>query len=654
MTAASKRWLIVVLLVALILGATFAGATAAPPAAAIPGQSPAGSAPGILDPAATPAAALAALQRQIDAVLKQNHTPGAGVAIVRRDGPEWIAGLGLADVAAHRPVTPDTLFRIGSLSKSFVALSILKLQEEGKLNLQDTLKSRAPDLACENPWEQTDPVRIVHLLEHTAGWDDLGLRDLAFQPDQEATLQEALALRPIARLSRWRPGTRCSYSNVGSAAAAYVVAKVTGQRFEDYVEQNWFRPLGMTTASYWGTPEVQSRLTKLYFADGTTPLPYDKISLRPAGAINASVRELANYLQFYLNRGAFGGVQLLPAAAIERMERATTSYAAREGLGGGYGLANYAMVQDGWVYHGHQGAVKGGLTELAYLPAAGVGYVVVTNSAHQNALSGIGSLIRHHITGSLPAPVKPSVVHVSPALAHDYAGWYELASPPWESNRFILRLSLLSMVRFTETELRWRRLTRRPQVFAAVSDRFFRRAGEPVPTLALIADRSEGTLIQTTVPACGFTLRRVPGWQVALQLGTCAVTALLMLTTAAFALVWVPRKLFGRMRGGGHLSVRLLPLLATLSAACLAEYFLRGIPDTIPRFGQMTPWSLALFLLTLALPAFAVAGVVQAVRHRHAEMRRLVWWHSLATSVAMTIVSLYLAYWGVIGLRTWV
>ena len=129
MNPAFKRWLIVALLLALILGATLARAAGGPPAA-------------VLNPGLPPSGAHAALQEEIEAILQRTHTPGAGVAIVRRDGPEWIAGIGLADVAAHRPVTPDTLFRIGSLSKSFVALSILKLQEEGKLNLQDTLKSR--------------------------------------------------------------------------------------------------------------------------------------------------------------------------------------------------------------------------------------------------------------------------------------------------------------------------------------------------------------------------------------------------------------------------------------------------------------------------------------------------------------------------------
>jgi CubicO group peptidase (beta-lactamase class C family) len=157
-------------------------------------------------------------------------------------------------------------------------------------------------------------VRIVNLLEHTSGWDDMAPRDYAFNPAKELTLKEGLAFNPKTRTSRWKPGTRFSYSNSGPPAAAYVIEKVTGQRFEDYVEQNWFKPLGMNTASYFDTPEVQSRLTKLYHKDGKTPFPYWHILLRPAGSINASAKDMANYVQFYLNRGSFGGVQLLPPA----------------------------------------------------------------------------------------------------------------------------------------------------------------------------------------------------------------------------------------------------------------------------------------------------------------------------------------------------
>lgn len=121
----------------------------------------------------------AELEQAIRKVLAETKTPGAGVSIVSRDGVLWTAGIGKADVVRGRDVTPDTLFRIGSVSKSFVSLSVLKLEQEGKLHLTDTAHSLAPEIEFRNPWEATDPVRIVNLLEHTAGFDDLHLREYA-------------------------------------------------------------------------------------------------------------------------------------------------------------------------------------------------------------------------------------------------------------------------------------------------------------------------------------------------------------------------------------------------------------------------------------------------------------------------------------------
>jgi CubicO group peptidase (beta-lactamase class C family) len=87
------------------------------------------------------------LRKAIETVLRESKTPGAAIAIVSRDKEEWVAGIGKADVAANKPVTPETLFRLGSISKSFVGLAALKLQEEGKLKLTDTVRQWVPDLA---------------------------------------------------------------------------------------------------------------------------------------------------------------------------------------------------------------------------------------------------------------------------------------------------------------------------------------------------------------------------------------------------------------------------------------------------------------------------------------------------------------------------
>jgi len=139
-----------------------------------------------------PAQSIDELRQQIDKILKDTHTNGVSVAIVHKDGPEWVTGLGMADLASNRPATADTLFRIGSTSKAFASLSILLLADQGKLSLEDPVHKLAPDVWFENRWESTDPVRVVNLLEHTTGWDDLRLREYAKQVPDSMSVREGL------------------------------------------------------------------------------------------------------------------------------------------------------------------------------------------------------------------------------------------------------------------------------------------------------------------------------------------------------------------------------------------------------------------------------------------------------------------------------
>jgi hypothetical protein len=91
---------------------------------------------------------------------------------------------------------------------------------------------------------------------------------------------------------------------------------------------------------------------------------------------------MAAYLQFYLNRGTVNGVEVIPAASLDRMEMPTRTWAAQEGLKAGYGLSNYWSINEGFLYHGHDGGVAGGLTEMAYMPEHGVGYFYSINAAN--------------------------------------------------------------------------------------------------------------------------------------------------------------------------------------------------------------------------------------------------------------------------------
>jgi len=596
-----------------------------------------------------PAQSIAELRQQLEKILADTHTPGLSVAIVRRDGPEWVAGLGKSNVAANQAATGETLFRIGSTSKGFVSLSILKLVNEGKLSLQDPVHKLVPEIWFENRWEASDPVRVVDLLEHTTGWDDIHMREYA-KDAKGMTHREALDYDHHSRTSRWRPGTRMSYCNAGPTVAAYIVEKITGQRFEDYVTQNLFLPIGMKTATYFEQPSPQ--LTTLYHPDGKTPYPYWNIIGRPSGAINASAKDMAAYVQFYLNRGSVGGMLVMPAASIDRMETPTRTWEAQQGLKAGYGLSNYPSLHDGFEYHGHSGGVDGGLTDMAYMPEYGVGYSYSINSGNGEAFGKIGDAIRAYVTRSLQRPPVPAAAPL-PADAANYAGWYEPASPRFEIFQFLGRLLGLNRVRFAGGNLLLSNISEIDQPFVPVSGEQFRYLPkkdhpEPVATAMLLAPNVEGRFAYI-----GGTVKRIPTWLAMSEIGLTVFFLLAFVSILLYAPFWIIGGFFKKRRRPAERSMRLWPLIAVLSLLAFVGLSIASNSDIFARLGHMTIWSFGLFLTTLIFAVASLASAVALWLARKKEIRKCVRWFSIAVTLALLIATVYLAYWGVIGIRTW-
>lgn len=598
-----------------------------------------------------PAQSLVELQQQLETIMKDTHTPGLSVAIVHRNGPEWIAGLGIADVATGRPTTAETLFRIGSTSKAFASLSILKLANEGKLSLNDRVHKLVPDVWFENRWEATDPVRVVDLLEHTTGWDDMHLREYA-KDAPNMGLREAFDYDHHSRISRWRPGTRMAYCNSGPAVAAYIVEKISGQRFEDYVTQNFFLPIGMKTASYFQSNSTPA--TTLYHEDGKTPYRYWNILYRPAGSINASANDMAAYVSFYLNRSTVNGTEVMPAASIDRMEVPTRTWAAQQGLKAGYGLSNYWSVEDGFVYHGHNGGVEGGLTDMSYMPDYGVGYFFSINAGNADAFGKVSKAIRAYITRNLQKPPVPPVASL-PANAASYAGWYEPDSPRIQMIYFIERLLVMAYVQFKDGKQLVSSLGGMNEEYLPVEAAQFRHvdkqeAADPIPTTELIAPNSEGQFIQGSR---GDTFKRIPAWLAITQVLLAAWWVLAIVAIVLYAPFWLVGGLWKKRRRPAERGMRVWPLVAVLSLLAVVVIFTLCSEDLISRMGSLTVWSAALFLATVVYAFAALAGVVAFWRAPKEQVRRGVRWFSRAVILALLIAAIYLAYWGFIGIRTW-
>lgn len=600
-----------------------------------------------------PAQSTDELRQQLEKILKDTHTNGVSVAIVHKDGPEWVTGLGIADVASGRAATADTLFRIGSTSKAFASLSILMLADQGKLTLDDPVHKLVSDVWFENRWEASDPIRIVNVLEHTTGWDDLHLPEYAKQLPDNMGVREGLDYDHHSRTSRWRPGTRMSYCNSGPAVAAYIVEKLAGQKFEDFVQQNLFLPIGMKTATYF--EPAPSRATTLYHDDGKTPYQYSHILMRPAGSINASANDMAAYLQFYLNRGAVGGRQIVRASDIDRMEIPTSTWAAKDGMKAGYGLSNFWSVHEGFVYHGHDGDIDGGITDMAYMPDYGVGYFYSINSENGDAFDKIGNAIRAYITRNLQKPPVPAVAPL-PVNAADYAGWYEPNSPRTEITHFISRLTGLTWIQFKDGRLLSSSMGSLNDTYLPVTGRQFRHVPEkgsldPIPSLALLTPNEEGRFLQSGFE--GRVLKRISTWYAISEILLTAFVVLSILSIVLYAPFWIVGGLVKRRRRPAERTMRLWPLVAVLSVLAFVGIFMLSSDDLIDRMGNRTIWSEALFLSTVSYGIAVLFSAIAWWRAPKESVRRGVRAYSGIVTMALLVSAFYLAYWGVIGLKTW-
>jgi len=162
------------------------------------------------------------LRDRVARILEREHVPGAGIALVEGERTIWAGGVGLADRARGLPVTADTLFRVASITKSFVSLAMVRLAEGGRIDLDAPVAKLAPELQIDNRWAAGAPITVAQLLEHTAGFDDMHPNETSGPVSEEQIpLGEALARNPASRVARWRPGSRfAAFSPPISACSA--------------------------------------------------------------------------------------------------------------------------------------------------------------------------------------------------------------------------------------------------------------------------------------------------------------------------------------------------------------------------------------------------------------------------------------------------
>jgi CubicO group peptidase (beta-lactamase class C family) len=314
------------------------------------------------------------------------HVPGAALALIKDGRIVLERGYGLRDLQTHAPVTTATLFNIGSISKSFTALSIAQLVDQHQVDLDTPVIKYIPELQLSGP-RIAQAVTLRQLLSHSSGRPPDEQWPSQVPPTRPGIVSEFAAM-PITA----QPGTRFQYCSRCVVLAAYVLERVTGQSWEAYTRMHIFVPLGMTTASFGplGLQQAPDRAQPYWHEAvlGDVAVPWSRLqflqSLGPAGGVDASISEMARYAVLQLGQGTFSGCRVVSTQMMVEMHRPQiavgsdwTSLARTQNLH--YALGWFIADVRGLHLAYHNGANPGFRATIALAPSSESGVVILTN-----------------------------------------------------------------------------------------------------------------------------------------------------------------------------------------------------------------------------------------------------------------------------------
>lgn len=372
------------------------------------------------------------LGEKIPYMMRQCKLPGFSIAIVHNGAVCYADGFGARDPQRNLPATADTLYAIGSVTKSFVAMGILQLAEAGKLNLQDPVSQHIPfTLGLPEA-----PITIHHLLTHSLGLSSLATSTMVIH--KGLGLESGIPLSSPNDFYRFvngaqdeivaKPGERFFYHNAGYRMLGHIIQEKSGLPFHEYLQQRIIAPLGMARTTF-EVAALQADADHAIFhrksaagANEPTPFPYPSPVDNPefsflsaAGGLFSSVNELAQYVQMHLAQGQGQSPPLMSPTSFAQMHSFHVPRPAQNPMpdgsfaqqGYGYGLA----VTPDFLGHkliAHDGSVLVSTASMAFMPDLNAGVVMMGNGAGMPYATIFQSVFAI-LLGEEPATVIPAL-----------------------------------------------------------------------------------------------------------------------------------------------------------------------------------------------------------------------------------------------------
>ena len=564
---------------------------------------------------------------------------GATISVVKDGKLLFAKGYGYADVQKKQPVSAqDTLFRPGSISKLFTWTSVMQLSEQGKLDLDRDVNEY---LDFKIPEAFGKPITLKNIMTHTPGFEEQ-IKDLFTNTPVSPNLGEYLKTHIPARI--YPPGTVPAYSNYATALAGYIVERVSGRPFEDYVEENILKPLNMTRSTFKQPlpTGLASSMSAGYRLASDQPGQFEVINPFPAGSLSSSATDMAQFMMAHLQDGKLGATQILKPETAQLMH---SRLFALDDAANAMCYGFYEETRNGQRIIGHGGDTIYFHSDLHLMLDQKVGFFISYNSAGKPA--GLGESPRATLWAAFLDRYYPHTQQAQPAAGAKEApkavsGTYTFSRRGETS--FIKLASLLGEVTVTpagDDDIEVSVLTGangKPKRWQAVSaTTFIERDGQE----KLLFKRDQNGKLQMILPYPFFIGQSVGQLESGkLLLPVLGVSLFVMLVTLLlWPIAWLVRRHYGHKleltRGERllRLGVRLVFLLDLIFVAAFLILLSYGLTHLEILSSQGTKW----FYLVQTIGVIGAAGTIivllNAVFSWKSKRKRI--WGKLASTIML-------------------
>jgi D-alanyl-D-alanine carboxypeptidase len=383
------------------------------------------------------------LEAWIQSQMAYRGLPGMSVGIVYNDRLIYAKGFGYADVAKKIPVTPTTIYRMASVTKTFTATAIMQLRDAGKLSLDDPVTKYLPWFSVKSSFVDAPAITIRHLLTHTSGLP----REAAYPywTDNRWPTIEQIKATLLNQEAVFAPETQWKYSNLALALSGEIVAQVSGEPYDVYVRKHILEPLGMSHSTILFPVDDMSRLAVPYgrrMPDGKREIrpEMDCKGISPAANLSSTVEDLARYVAFQMSDGRVDGKVILKASTLQEMHRVQWL---QPDWKTGWGIGFAINRADNRTIVGHSGWLAGYRTLISFCPEEKIGVIVLTNADDGNPALYVNRIFSLLSPAIKKAVTPPSVIAKANPDWDNFIGTYR---DPYGDSEIVIMNGELVMI----------------------------------------------------------------------------------------------------------------------------------------------------------------------------------------------------------------